>query len=60
MKRFIYETYYIDQDYHEYSYWESDNFRSARKEIKNLYKNDKDIVITMIAEIKFEDYSHEK
>lgn len=53
MKRFVYEVYFKDQNYHEINYWNSNSYREAKKEINSEYKND-DVVITMIAEIKYE------
>lgn len=59
MKRFIYEIYYINENEHAIEYWEAENYREAKKQIKESY-NDKyyqeqmPCVITMIAEIKYE------
>lgn len=59
MKRFIYEIYYINENEHAIEYWEAENYREAKKQIKEAY-NDKyyqeqmPCVITMIAEIKYE------
>lgn len=59
MKRFIYEIYYTEENEHAIEYWEAENYREAKKQIKEAY-NDKyyqekmPCVITMIAEIKYE------
>lgn len=65
MKRFIYEIYYFNGQYHATEYWEAENYRAAKKEIMEAYsdeyyKTTEPCVITMIAEIKYEDYSKEE
>lgn len=65
MKRFIYEIYYKNGMYHATEYWNAKNYREAKKEIMDAYsddyyKNVEPCTITMIAEIRYEDYSCEE
>lgn len=60
MKRFVYE-YYTDYEYLDgwgIDFYEAENYRTAKKEIFELYKdemkNNKNFKIVMIAEIKYE------
>ena len=59
MKRFIYEIYYLDEQYHTTEYWEAKNYREAKKQIieaydTEWYRKNAPCKITMIAEIKYE------
>mgnify|MGYP006988847761 CR=1 FL=1 len=59
MKRFIYEIYYINEHEHVVEYWEAENFKAAKREIKEAYSGEYyeencPCIVTMIAEIKYE------
>ena len=40
MKRYIYEIYYTNENEHAIEYWEAENFREAKKQIKEAYSDD--------------------
>ena len=55
MRKYIYEwentvTYDWGLDY-----WFAKNYRTAKKELTDTYKDDLDIIIKFIAEIRYED-----
>lgn len=63
MKRYVYETFdnYEDLEGSNISYVEADNLKEAKKIIFQLCQSLKEIYpnfkVTMIAEVKYEDYN---
>ena len=63
MKRYVYETFndFIALEGSQCNWIEAPNYREAKKMIKELCKQSKEIYpkfkVTFIAEVKYEDYS---